>query len=201
MGIVTNLVWHENPRHLVFMLSRYKFAAKMLEGRRKVLEVGCGDAFASRIVRQSVESLTAIDFDPIFIDDAKDRTDETWPIDVRVHDILDEPVEGPFDAVYSIDVFEHIDPAREDRFIENVIASLTEDGILLIGTPTLESQKYASPRSKEGHVNCKSAPGLEAFLGRYFRTVFMFSVNDEVIHTGFHKMAHYLFALCASRRV
>jgi hypothetical protein len=25
-------------------------------------------------------------------------------------------------------------------------------------------------------------------------------MNDEVVHTGFHKLAHYLFALCVGQR-
>lgn len=200
LGIVTNLVWHENPRHLVFMLSRYKFVAKMLEGRQRVLEVGCGDAFASRIVRQTVGSLTAVDFDPAFIDDANARADAAWPIDLRVHDILEAPVAEMFDAAYSIDVLEHIEPCDEHRFLENIAASLTKDAILVVGTPTLESQVFASPRSKAGHVNCKTAPDLQRVLRRYFRTVFIYSMNDEVVHTGFHKMAHYLLALCCSKR-
>ena len=37
-------------------------------------------------------------------------------------------------------------------------------------------------------------------MQRYFHDVFMFSMNDEVVHTGFHAMAHYLFALCVARR-
>ncbi len=28
--------------------------------------------------------------------------------------------------------------------------------------------------------------------------VFLFSMNDEVVHTGFSKMAHYLLALCVT---
>ena len=32
-------------------------------------------------------------------------------------------------------------------------------------------------------------------MERYFNNVFMFSMNDEVVHTGFHKMAHYIFAV------
>ena len=44
-------------------MSRYKFVAKMLEGYRSVLEVGCADAFGSRIVGQATGKLTAIDFD------------------------------------------------------------------------------------------------------------------------------------------
>ena len=29
----------------------------------------------------------------------------------------------------------------------------------------------------------------------------MYSMNDEVVHTGFSRMAHYLFALCAAPKV
>lgn len=39
-------------------------------------------------------------------------------------------------------------------------------------------------------MNCKSAPNLKALMQEYFHNVFMFSMNDEVVHTGFHKMAH-----------
>src|SRR5262249_47894355 len=34
-------------------------------------------------------------------------------------------------------------------------------------------------------------------LEKYFAHVFIFSMNDEVVHTGFSPMAHYLFALCS----
>jgi hypothetical protein len=33
---------------------------------------------------------------------------------------------------------------------------------------------------------------------KYFHNVFMFSMNDEVVHTGYHKMAHYLVAIGCS---
>ena len=33
-------------------------------------------------------------------------------------------------------------------------------------------------------------------MTHHFRNVFIFSMNDEVVHTGFYPMAHYLFALC-----
>ena len=67
--------------------------------------------------------------------------------------------------------------------------------VAVIGTPSLESQRYASETSRAGHVNCKSAPDFRAALRRYWRRVFLFSMNDEVIHTGFYPMAHYLIAL------
>ena len=44
----------------------------MLSGRNHVLEVGCGDAFGTRIVQAEVGKLTAIDFDPVFIEDVEE---------------------------------------------------------------------------------------------------------------------------------
>jgi hypothetical protein len=73
--------------------------------------------------------------------------------------------------------------------------------VFIIGMPSLESQPHASAISKEGHVNCQSAPVLKATMQRYFHSVFMFCMNDEVLHVGFHKMAHYIIAVCCDKRV
>lgn len=200
LGLVTNQVWHDDPRRLLFVLARYKFVSKMLSGKRKVLEVGCGDAFGTRIVLQEVGEICAVDFDPVFIRDVQDRMEEKWKFECKVHDMLSGPVEGRFDAAYSMDVIEHIPAEHENTFVSNLAGSLSEDGVLIIGTPSLQSQAYASPPSKEGHINCKDQAELKALLLRHFANVFVFSMNDEVVHTGFYPMAHYLFAMCTGRR-
>ena len=64
--------------------------------------------------------------------------------------------------------------------------------------PSLESQIYASEGSKIGHVNCQSGDVLKNNLKKYFHNVFIFSMSDEVVHTGFTPMAHYLLALCVT---
>jgi 2-polyprenyl-3-methyl-5-hydroxy-6-metoxy-1,4-benzoquinol methylase len=200
LGLMTSQAWYDDPRRLAFTLSRYKFVAKMLSGSSDVLEVGCADAFGTRIVVQEVKRLTAVDFDPLFIEDTKGRMNERWKFDCRVHNMLDGPMPGQYDGMYALDVLEHIDPAQEHRFLENMAASLTPEGVMIIGMPSLESQEYASALSKEGHVNCKTSPDLKATMQAHFRNVFMFGMNDEVLHTGYHKMAHYLFALCCSKK-
>lgn len=200
LGLMTNQVWHDDPRRLAILLSRYKFVAKMLSGKRRALEVGCGDAFGSRIVRQETEALCAVDFDPLFIEDALSRQDDRWPLECKVHDILSGPVPGLFDAAYSLDVLEHIRLEDEGAFIANICASLEENGVLIIGTPSIQSQAYASPQSKEGHINCKDHKTLRDLVSRHFHNVFIFSMNDEVVHTGFYPMAHYLFALGVGRK-
>jgi 2-polyprenyl-3-methyl-5-hydroxy-6-metoxy-1,4-benzoquinol methylase len=200
LGLMVNESWNQDPKRTLFTLARYKFVARMLQGRDHVLEVGCADAFGTRIVQQAVRKVSATDFDPLFIADVKERMNPHWPLDAFVHDMLAGPVPGRFDAVYALDVLEHIPEAEEDRFIANAIASLTPTGVAIFGMPSLESQSHASPQSKEGHVNCKSGEAFKRVLERYFNTVFMFSMNDEVVHTGFYPMAHYLLGVACHRR-
>jgi 2-polyprenyl-3-methyl-5-hydroxy-6-metoxy-1,4-benzoquinol methylase len=199
LGLMTNQAWHDDPRRLTFTLARYKFVAKMLSGSDGVLEVGCADAFGTRIVQQEVKRVTVTDFDPIFIEDVRARMTSRWSMETRVHDLLSSPFPGEFDAVYAIDVLEHIERGKEDTFLRNMIAPLKAGGVCIIGSPSIHSQAYASPTSKAGHVNCKTAPELKATMQRFFSNVFLFSMNDEVVHTGFSPMAQYLWALCCGR--
>jgi 2-polyprenyl-3-methyl-5-hydroxy-6-metoxy-1,4-benzoquinol methylase len=110
------------------------------------------------------------------------------------------PLAGEFDGVYAVDVIEHIPAGQETVFMRNLVASLRPEGVCLLGTPSAQSQVYASPPSKAGHVNCKDAAGLRALLAAYFHNVFTFSMNDEVVHTGFPPMAHYLWGLGCHRK-
>lgn len=200
LGLMINESWNQDPKRTLFTLARYKFVAKMLSGYQQVLEVGCADAFGSRLVQQTVGHLTAIDFDPIFIEDARKRLNPHWPLDLGVHDMLSGPPPGQYEAIFSLDVLEHIQPEQEDLFIQNMLASLKNSGVLIVGMPSIESQVYASPQSKAGHVNCKTGTGLKALFQQYFDNVFLFSMNDEVIHTGFTPMSHYLLLLCCSKK-
>ena len=200
LGLMTNQAWHDDPRHLVFTLSRYKFVAKMLADRNHVLEVGCGDAFGTRIVTQAVRQLTATDFDPVFVADVNRRMDPQWRFDCKAHDMLSGPFPGQYDGAYALDVIEHIQPKDEMAFVSNIVKSLTQEGVLLLGCPTLQSQAYASPPSKAGHVNCKTGDTMRALLGQFFHNVFVFSMNDEVVHTGYTPMAHYLIGVACTRK-
>lgn len=201
LGLMTNQVWEDDPRRLLFTLSRYKFVAKMLSGREHVLEIGCADAFGTRVVQQSVKQLTATDFDQVFVDDVLRRMDENWKFECRQHDLLSGPFPGSFDAAYAMDVIEHIPEDAENIFVGNIVRSLTNEGVLILGCPSLQSQPYASPPSKAGHVNCKTGDSLQKLMGKFFHNVFLFSMNDEVVHTGFAPMAHYLIALGCQPRM
>jgi 2-polyprenyl-3-methyl-5-hydroxy-6-metoxy-1,4-benzoquinol methylase len=206
LGVMNNMTWYDDPRRLAFTLARYKFVSKMLSGRENVVEIGCGDAFCSRIVRQEVGALTVTDIDPAFLDDIERRQrqekiqSERWPLVPKLHDYLAGPLAGNFDGAFALDVLEHIQPADENVFLRHVVQSLSPDAALIIGIPSLESQAFASEISKAGHVNCKTGADLKATMERHFHNVFLFSMNDEVVHTGYARMAHYLLALCTGKR-
>lgn len=197
MGPMASWAWHDDPRHLLFTLSRYKFVSKMFAGFDQVLEIGCGDGFASRMVRQSVNHLVATDFDEHLIESAtKYNRDSKWPVDFRVYDPTQSSMEKRFDGIYALDVMEHISPEDEHAFVRNISKGLKAAGVLILGMPSLESQAYASPQSKEGHVNCKTQTDFRLGMLESFENVLMFSMNDEVVHTGYEKMSHYHFAVC-----
>ena len=200
LGLMTNQAWQDDPKHLLFTMSRYKFVSKLLEGRKNVLEVGCADAWCTRLVIQSVNKVTALDFDPVFVSDVSLRMDKRWKFDVYEHDLLSGPFYGEYDAAYALDVIEHIQQRDEIQFIKNIVNSLTDQGSLILGCPTLQSQLYASPASKAGHVNCKTNISMRELLSQFYHNVFIFSMNDEVVHTGYGPMAHYIFGLGCSKK-
>ena len=194
LGPWTSYSMLHDPRHMSFVLARYKFCAKMLEGKKKILEVGCGDAFGIPIVAQAAEKVVGIDREARLIKDDRKRLKLIKNIEFQQLDICCKVPMEKFDAAYSIDVIEHLDHGLNDRFIKNQCACLPEDGICIVGIPNITADKYAK-FSRIQHINLMSHTKLRKLMEKYFRNVFMFSMNDEVIHTGFPPMAHYLFAM------
>lgn len=193
VGGMSKYAWEDDPKRLTFTLARYKHVAKMLEGYPRVLEVGCADGFGSRIVRQHVNELIALDLDIESIMEAKQNSSKRWPIQFLCG-TLPLPDLGRFDAVYSLDVLEHIEPGpTEDDFLVEMCKVAP---VAIIGSPSLESQKWASRLSKEGHVNCKTGPEFVSTLNCHWQHVFLFSMHDEALGTGFSPMAQYRLALC-----
>jgi SAM-dependent methyltransferase len=201
LGPHASLVWRSDPRRFPIVLARYKVVAKLLAGKMDALEIGCGDGFNTRLVLQSVPHVHGIDADAFAIDWAiQNAAGENLNATFSVADAASGPLPGAYDAVYSLDVIEHVPPDDEAAFLRNITAPLRADGVCIIGTPNVTAHAYASPLSREGHINLKSAESLRVSLAPLFTNVFVFSMNDEVLHLGFSPMAHYLVAVATGLR-
>ena len=199
LGSMATDRWRSDSKLLGVTLSRYKFVSKMFAGYDSVLEIGAADAWYSRVVLNEVKKLTLSDFDRIWLTDFE--TQEIYQIsgtEYLIHNFVDTKLSRVFEGVYALDVLEHINPDDQESFISNICSSLLPNGAAIFGMPSAESQIYASEGSKAGHVNCQSGDELKKNLKQYFQNVFIFSMSDEVVHTGFTPMAHYLLALCVN---
>lgn len=200
LGPWTSYSMVHDPKHMAFVLARYKFVAKMLEGKQRVFEVGSGDGFGLPIVAQHVGQVSCIDWDERLLEGIKRRLAHLPNIEYLKMDLNQEQPSVKADAIYSIDVLEHIEPEKETAFIENMVRCLTPDGVLITGTPSVTASAHQSPRSLVQHINLKSMKSLRELMQRYFENVFMFGQNDEVVHTGYAPMCHYIWSVAAGRK-
>ena len=192
----------DDPKHNLFTLARYKFCAKMLIGKSRLLEIGCGDGYGLDLVLHEAkpESLTAVDFDAQLIDDNRRRLGHLDNVNFLQHNVACEPLPGRYNGAFCCDVIEHLHPDTEAAFLNNIVSVLDPHALFIVGVPNATAAQHASARSRATHINLKDAPSLRRLMSERFHNVLMFSMNDEVVHTGYHPMAHYLFALCCSKR-
>lgn len=200
LGRASSNAYRTDPKMIGFMASRYKYVSRMLEGVETALEVGCGDGFGAPVVAQSVGRLFCADIDENTLDDNRRRLAFLENTSFEYFDFRLGPFSTMVEAVYCVDVLEHIFPEEEDVFLANLAASVVDGGIAVFGTPNQTAERYASENSRKGHVNLKDHKSLRALMKRHYHRVFLFSMNDEVIHTGYYPMAHYLWSLCVEPR-
>lgn len=191
--------FRNDPKRLAFVLSRYKFSAKMSCKNAKVLELGCSEGIGATILGENAICYTGVDLDESAIKTAQQNFANQGKYSFIYGDFLGK-VYGQFDALISLDVIEHIYQEHEALFFNTIMNNLSEDGIVVIGTPNISSEAHASEGSKLGHVNLYSQARLAAKMREYFHQVFSFGMNDEIVHTGFAEMCHYLICIGCCRK-
>ncbi len=200
LGPWTSYSLMHDPRHMAFVLARYKFCAKMLEGKDYVVEIGCGDGFGIPLIAQAVKRLHCIDWDPRSLEGCARRLKHLKNVTYQHIDLNKHTLPTRADAIYTIDVVEHLEPSKEDQFFRNICKSLKPEGVLITGTPNISANAYASEQSRVQHINLKSLQDLKQLTQKYFVHAFPFGMNDEVLHTGYGPMAHYIWTIGAQVR-
>ena len=81
------------------------------------------------------------------------------------------------------------------EFIRKTTRHLKRDGMLVLGTPSRYSYDYSSELSKAAHIKLYDQKELVRIVDRFYSRTIAFSMNDEIVHTGFPKLAWYYFVL------
>lgn len=203
LGPHVSYEWNNSRRKIIFTAASYKFAMKMIgnmyePGTKEILELGCNDGFGTHFAAEFAKRVVGVDFDKNAVETAR-RTVTDENVEFICGDFLGRKY-GEFDAVITFDVIEHISSDDEDRFMQTVLSNLKDTGTFIVGTPTLEQQQYAAECVVKSHINVYRGEELYQMLKRYFHNVYLFAQNDEMIHTGYLRMANGLIAVCANKK-
>lgn len=191
-----------DPNAMAYTAAKYATVAKLIAGAKSALEIGCGDGFGAPIIQQRVDHLDCCDFYAPHVAEARLLWGHLSNTRFFAHDILDQgvPWDRGHEAIFALDVLEHIDPAQEDLFLHRVVADLRGNGIFICGMPTLASQEHASDHGRAGHINCQTPGQITETLKGFFDNVLSFGLADGQINLGFEPMRQYQLNVCTGPR-
>jgi len=185
----------KNPLMCGIKLARFKFAAKMLSPEDTVLDIGCGNGLSSYFYSHFSKRVVGVDLYAKLSETTKNLN--TPGLSFVQADALSMPFEeGQFTAITSVDVIEHFHQPDGEKIIKRSSELLAENGMMILGTPSKFSEKYRSKQSQHIHFHEYEPDELKALCSKYFKRTILFSMNDEVVHTGFNKLAWFFYVLC-----
>lgn len=157
-------------------LHRYLFASKFVENR-KVLDLGCGEGYGSKILSQQALQIAGIDIDAATIQSAQSKYGNQ-KIDFKVASAtqLDFPDQS-FDTVVCFELIEHLSATDQNLCLNEIKRVLKKDGQLIISTPNLENSKGDNPY----HLKEFSKNEFHNFIHKYFPHTQTF---QQKIHSG-----------------
>lgn len=223
-----NPPWQDNAAQSPSHVALHRFVADLIGARHSVAEYGCPNPAGTRLVLQRARKITVLDPRPKVVADLQLRFQDDWRLEARLHDIVSAPLPPLFDAAYCIDFIQYISPSEEDIFIGNLRDSLALScDILLIGCPCTPSHPlHAGCRSTDVVSGAAGAPAstgritggnpglapypatlyrrsgaeLQELMARFFETVFVFSMVDDVGQPGDQANARHIFALGCGKK-
>lgn len=201
LGYYTDSEMAIDIKHFMFRLARYKYVAKLMQYEKavNVLELGCNEAWGALLLKQNIDlsSYIGIDFDNDTIEWNKKNLSDDFTFVCDDFFAYAKQLEK-YDLVLALDVIEHIAKEKEDEFCQLFSKTLSKRGTAIIGTPHINMMPYASAGSKAAHINMYDQKRLFQTCKRYFNNVYIFNMNDEVVHTGMNAMVCYIFAVCCN---
>lgn len=195
--ISTDIPFMKSPMMFGIKLARYKFSAKMLSCQDIVLDLGCGNGYGAFFFSHFAKRVFGVD---IAIDakklSAKWARENIEFLNGDINDLPPAVLSQAFDSIVSLDVIEHLPKENGVAMVRQSRDILNERGLLILGAPSTHSRKYRSQQSKDQHLYEYDPEELREICEKFFPRTLLFTMNDEMVHTGFSKLAWYFFILC-----
>jgi 2-polyprenyl-3-methyl-5-hydroxy-6-metoxy-1,4-benzoquinol methylase len=190
--------YQDNPLDFFILLARYKFASRFLRKNHTIIDVGCGKGNGSVFLAKQCKKIIAVDYDKDLIQKNTQEYKNIKNLHFERFDLLksNKKFHEKFDALVSMDVIEHFDKNDLNRVVKNYASLIKKNGFAVIGTPNIESRKFASKRRLDTHPFEFNSNEFEKLLLKHFKNVFLFTMTDEIVSTCFPGMSWYLIAIC-----
>lgn len=165
-----------DPKGLIFHLSKCKFAMRMASRDRNILELGCEIGVGASVIGEMSKSYLGVDQDRKFIEIAQKNL--PGPKYKFLCDNFLGKRYGTFDSIVSFDVLDSIKPNQIDLFLDAAVDQLTEEGILILGL--------------------SDSSLIQDKLEKYFFQSWDFGMNGEIVCTD--SIAPYHIFLCCHKK-
>ncbi|RLG20714.1 hypothetical protein DRN74_04815 [Candidatus Micrarchaeota archaeon] len=126
---------------------RYTVAEQLIESRERLLDIGCGEGYLLRKLKDKFEELYGMDVSPSRLHEAEAKIKELYPSEISrfkfVEGNADDPLAIPdkyFDAITCIAVIEHV----YDIFslAKEMYRVLKPDGYVIAEVPNIAYLKH-----------------------------------------------------------
>ncbi|HTU79965.1 MAG TPA: glycosyltransferase [Solirubrobacteraceae bacterium] len=146
---------------------RYLWAANVLGGQRRVLDLGSGEGFGAALLAEASEHVVGVDVDRRTVEHAR-LNYEAANLEFQVASATDlsDYETGSFGAVVAFEIIEHV--REQAQVVAEVARVLADDGLLVISTPDRRLYSEATGHRNPFH---ERELGLEEFvelLGEHF---------------------------------
>ena len=143
---ITSLIKEEDAAQPVDSnepINRYKFISQFIEKTDSVLDIACGKGAGTDIISDYAKEVYGIDYDKMYITDAKLKFSKSNLKFILGSDELLEEFKEQFDKVISTHTMEHI--SDDKLFLKRIKNSLKFNGKLILEVPRLYPYPIGKP--------------------------------------------------------